>query len=201
MLSGHNEAIHPAAAARREAILAAACMRRLFTLSPLDRILARRRPRLARRSTARRQAARPKPVAAAARRPPLDDAERAPRRRADARQSRRRGLRAGAVQRAGAGHRATRRCARQFERPPREETDHLAWTQSACDELGARPSLLNPLWYAGAFGDRPARRPRRRRASAWASWSRPSARSSATSKATWTGCRPATSRRAPSSRR
>ncbi|MFM9902449.1 MAG: 2-polyprenyl-3-methyl-6-methoxy-1,4-benzoquinone monooxygenase [Polaromonas sp.] len=34
----------------------------------------------------------------------------------------------------------------------REENDHLAWTQTRLDELGARPSLLNPLWYAGAFG-------------------------------------------------
>lgn len=33
----------------------------------------------------------------------------------------------------------------------REETDHLAWTQQRLDELGDRPSLLNPLWYAGAF--------------------------------------------------
>ena len=33
-----------------------------------------------------------------------------------------------------------------------EESDHLAWTQQRLDELGARPSLLNPLWYAGAFG-------------------------------------------------
>lgn len=34
----------------------------------------------------------------------------------------------------------------------REETDHLAWTQRRLDELGDRASLLNPLWYAGAFG-------------------------------------------------
>ncbi len=34
----------------------------------------------------------------------------------------------------------------------KEETDHLAWTQTRLDELGVRPSLLNPLWYAGAFG-------------------------------------------------
>lgn len=34
----------------------------------------------------------------------------------------------------------------------REEADHLAWTQQRLDELGDRPSLLNPLWYAGAFG-------------------------------------------------
>ena len=33
-----------------------------------------------------------------------------------------------------------------------EEGDHLAWTQERLTELGARPSLLNPLWYAGAFG-------------------------------------------------
>jgi len=34
----------------------------------------------------------------------------------------------------------------------REEGDHLAWTQQRLNELGARPSLLNPLWYAGSFG-------------------------------------------------
>ncbi|MFL6692852.1 MAG: 2-polyprenyl-3-methyl-6-methoxy-1,4-benzoquinone monooxygenase [Ramlibacter sp.] len=39
-----------------------------------------------------------------------------------------------------------------FEHAAREETDHLAWTQARLDQLGARPSLLNPLWYAGAFG-------------------------------------------------
>ncbi|BEP63334.1 2-polyprenyl-3-methyl-6-methoxy-1,4-benzoquinone monooxygenase [Variovorax sp. V213] len=33
-----------------------------------------------------------------------------------------------------------------------EETDHLAWTRQRLDDLGARPSVLNPLWYAGAFG-------------------------------------------------
>ncbi len=33
-----------------------------------------------------------------------------------------------------------------------EETDHLAWTEQRLKELGDRPSLLNPLWYAGAFG-------------------------------------------------
>jgi ubiquinone biosynthesis monooxygenase Coq7 len=42
--------------------------------------------------------------------------------------------------------------ARQLDAAGREETDHLAWTQDRLDELGARPSLLNPLWYAGAFG-------------------------------------------------
>lgn len=33
----------------------------------------------------------------------------------------------------------------------REENDHLAWTRQRLDALGARPSLLNPLWFAGAF--------------------------------------------------
>ena len=39
-----------------------------------------------------------------------------------------------------------------FHQAAREETDHLAWTRQRMDELGARPSLLNPLWFAGAFG-------------------------------------------------
>ncbi len=33
----------------------------------------------------------------------------------------------------------------------REETQHLAWTARRLKELNARPSLLNPLWYGGAF--------------------------------------------------
>ncbi len=33
-----------------------------------------------------------------------------------------------------------------------EETDHLAWCEQRLQALGGRPSLLNPLWYAGAFG-------------------------------------------------
>ena len=40
----------------------------------------------------------------------------------------------------------------QFAHAAREETDHLAWTRQRLNELGARPSLLNPLWFAGAFG-------------------------------------------------
>lgn len=39
-----------------------------------------------------------------------------------------------------------------FTRACAEETDHLAWTKDRLDELGSRTSLLNPLWYAGAFG-------------------------------------------------
>lgn len=40
----------------------------------------------------------------------------------------------------------------QLDAAGREETDHLAWTSERLDALGARPSLLNPVWYAGAFG-------------------------------------------------
>jgi ubiquinone biosynthesis monooxygenase Coq7 len=39
-----------------------------------------------------------------------------------------------------------------FTRACIEETDHLAWTEQRLRELGSRTSLLNPLWYAGAFG-------------------------------------------------
>lgn len=33
----------------------------------------------------------------------------------------------------------------------KEETDHLAWTRERLDILHSRPSLLNPLWFTGAF--------------------------------------------------
>jgi 3-demethoxyubiquinol 3-hydroxylase len=39
----------------------------------------------------------------------------------------------------------------QMLQAAREETDHLAWTQSRLDQLGSRISILNPVWYAGAF--------------------------------------------------
>ena len=38
-----------------------------------------------------------------------------------------------------------------FAEAAREETDHLAWTGRRIAELGGRTSLLNPLWYCGAF--------------------------------------------------
>jgi 3-demethoxyubiquinol 3-hydroxylase len=38
-----------------------------------------------------------------------------------------------------------------FLHAAREEADHLAWTQRRIEELGGRTSLLNPLWYGGAF--------------------------------------------------
>lgn len=39
-----------------------------------------------------------------------------------------------------------------FIRASAEETDHLAWTEQRLKELGQHKSLLNPLWYAAAFG-------------------------------------------------
>ena len=32
-----------------------------------------------------------------------------------------------------------------------EELDHLAWCRERLDELGARPSILDPLWYTASF--------------------------------------------------
>jgi ubiquinone biosynthesis monooxygenase Coq7 len=32
-----------------------------------------------------------------------------------------------------------------------EERDHLAWCRTRLQELGSRPSLLDPAWYAGSF--------------------------------------------------
>ncbi|MCU0990058.1 MAG: 2-polyprenyl-3-methyl-6-methoxy-1,4-benzoquinone monooxygenase [Xanthomonadales bacterium] len=32
-----------------------------------------------------------------------------------------------------------------------EEIDHLSWCEERLRELDSRPSLLNPLWYAGSF--------------------------------------------------
>ncbi len=39
----------------------------------------------------------------------------------------------------------------QFRKAGEEEVDHLAWTAERLRELGSRTSLLNPLWYAGAY--------------------------------------------------
>ncbi len=47
---------------------------------------------------------------------------------------------------------ANEHLARHFEAAGQDETDHLAWTKSRIDELGTHTSLLNPLWFAGAFG-------------------------------------------------
>jgi 3-demethoxyubiquinol 3-hydroxylase len=38
-----------------------------------------------------------------------------------------------------------------LESAARDENDHLAWCETRLKELGDRPSLLHPLWYAGSF--------------------------------------------------
>lgn len=38
-----------------------------------------------------------------------------------------------------------------LEQAAQEEVDHLAWLNQRLRELNGRPSLLNPLWYAGSF--------------------------------------------------
>jgi ubiquinone biosynthesis monooxygenase Coq7 len=39
----------------------------------------------------------------------------------------------------------------ELGRAAREESDHLAWSAERIAQLGGRPSLLNPLWYAGSL--------------------------------------------------
>lgn len=39
----------------------------------------------------------------------------------------------------------------ELQQAAAEETDHLAWCEQRLNELGGRKSLLNPLWYGGAF--------------------------------------------------
>ena len=118
-------------------------------LSSADRLLAAADHAL-RALTSTPQAARPKPVASRPG-PPLDDAER---RHAGAlmRVNHVGEVCAQALYSAQALATADPALRRQFERAAGEETDHLAWTAERLAELGARPSLLNPLWYAGAFG-------------------------------------------------
>jgi ubiquinone biosynthesis monooxygenase Coq7 len=38
-----------------------------------------------------------------------------------------------------------------MEHAAQEEIDHLSWCEDRLKELDSRPSLLNPLWYAGSF--------------------------------------------------
>ena len=47
-----------------------------------------------------------------------------------------------------ARHRVTRQ---HLLEAAQRKTDHLAWCADRLRELDSRPSLLNPLWYAGSF--------------------------------------------------
>jgi 3-demethoxyubiquinol 3-hydroxylase len=76
----------------------------------------------------------------------------------------------------------------ELEQAAREETDHLAWCETRINELGGRKSLLNPLWFGGAFGIGVA-------PACWATNGtsafspKPNARSKRTSTATCSSCR------------
>ena len=48
-------------------------------------------------------------------------------------------------------HASTAAMREQMAHSGREEEDHLAWTAARLAELGSQPSLLNPVWYAGAY--------------------------------------------------
>ena len=39
----------------------------------------------------------------------------------------------------------------QMQHAANEEFDHLAWCEQRLAELNERPSMLSPIWYAGAF--------------------------------------------------
>ncbi|MEQ1512320.1 MAG: 2-polyprenyl-3-methyl-6-methoxy-1,4-benzoquinone monooxygenase [Lysobacteraceae bacterium] len=39
----------------------------------------------------------------------------------------------------------------QLQAAAQEETDHLVWCAERLRELDSRPSLLNPVWYAGSY--------------------------------------------------
>lgn len=43
------------------------------------------------------------------------------------------------------------RVKRLLQRAAHEEVEHLAWTEQRLSELGARTSVLNPIWYANSF--------------------------------------------------
>ncbi|HZR02510.1 MAG TPA: 2-polyprenyl-3-methyl-6-methoxy-1,4-benzoquinone monooxygenase [Burkholderiales bacterium] len=47
---------------------------------------------------------------------------------------------------------ARKPCVRDLlSRAAKEETEHLAWTERRLEELGARKSILDPLFYLGSF--------------------------------------------------
>jgi len=118
-------------------------------LSSLDRLLAVADHGL-RALTTTPRASRPRPVAT----PPGERLDEAQRREAGAlmRVNHVGEVCAQALYSAQALATSDPRLRRQLAHAADEENDHLAWTAERLRELGARPSLLNPLWYAGAFG-------------------------------------------------
>jgi ubiquinone biosynthesis monooxygenase Coq7 len=119
------------------------------SLTPVDRFLAGL-DQARRALSGRPRAVRPKPLPAVDS-PPLDDAQR---REAGAlmRVNHVGEVCAQALYSAQALATPDPALRRQFAEAAAEETDHLAWTADRLEELGARQSILNPLWYLGAFG-------------------------------------------------
>jgi ubiquinone biosynthesis monooxygenase Coq7 len=119
------------------------------SLTPLDRLLAGANNALRTVSAPAGRPARENPAAG------VDDANLDQRQRAHAA-----GLmrvnHAGEVAAQGLyqGHAAVARdksIEEQMQRAANEEFDHLAWCEERLTELGAGPSRLSPVWYAGAF--------------------------------------------------
>ena len=119
-------------------------------LSPTDRLLAAAGSTL-RTLCARHRASRPGPAAEAPRGPKLTESEQ---RLAGAlmRVNHVGEICAQALYTAQALGTSDPALRQRLEAAAREEPDHLAWTRERLDQLGDRVSLLNPLWYAGAFG-------------------------------------------------
>jgi 3-demethoxyubiquinol 3-hydroxylase len=146
MLSWHNEGFRPVVSGP-DAILRA--MQKDVRLTSLDRALAVIDQAL-RASSSAPTSARPKPVSSSADAPMPAEARRLS--GALMRVNHVGEVCAQALYSAQALATPNPELRRQLEQAAAEETDHLAWTAERLRDLGARPSLLNPLWYAGAFG-------------------------------------------------
>lgn len=118
------------------------------TLSPLDRLLAGIERALETVAGAP-EAARPSP-AAPLEDAPLDDAER--RHAAGLMRINHTGeVCAQALYDGQAALARNEETRQHLQHAADEETDHLAWCAQRLRELESRPSLLNPLWYAGSY--------------------------------------------------
>ncbi|MFM1881251.1 MAG: 2-nonaprenyl-3-methyl-6-methoxy,4-benzoquinol hydroxylase Coq7 [Pseudomonadota bacterium] len=95
---------------------------------------------------------RPSPAADLPEQPPLSDRERdlsvALMRVNHAGEVAAQALYQGQAMAAGADHRLES----LLQSAAREEADHLRWCEERLQSLGGHTSILNPLWYAGAFG-------------------------------------------------
>ena len=113
----------------------------------------RRRPCTASRLRAGRRGLRRRPGACPERRPPAPDRAGARARvgRTHARESRRRNRRPGALPRPGPGRALASHPRLAAARPRAKRPITWPGARRACGSSASRPSLLNPLWYAGSF--------------------------------------------------